>query len=138
MFGIALWCETESKLSVLASLLLDEIDQGTVDFIPNYDGSMEEPRLLPARLPFVLLNGASGIAVGMATNIPPHNLREVAAGAKWALENPNANQEELIEALLGIIKGPDFPTGATILGRKGIEEAYRTGRGSITARNRQR
>jgi DNA gyrase subunit A len=125
---------TECRMAPLAMEMVRDIDEETVDFQDNYDGRTQEPTVLPSRFPNLLVNGSIGIAVGMATNIPPHNLREVAAGAKWALENPNANQEELIEALLGIIKGPDFPTGATILGRKGIEEAYRTGRGSITQR----
>ena len=100
----------------------------------NYDGSHTEPAQLPARLPIVLLNGASGIAVGMATEIPPHNLREVASGVMWALEHPTAPREELLEALLERVKGPDFPTGALIVGRRGIEDTYRTGRGSITMR----
>ena len=93
-----------------------------------------EPTVLPSRIPNLLINGSIGIAVGMATNIPPHNLREVAAGAEWYLKNPEATDDELLAALIERIKGPDFPTGATILGRKGIEEAYRTGRGSITQR----
>ena len=125
---------TECRMAPLAMEMVRDIDEETVDFQDNYDGRTQEPTVLPSRFPNLLVNGSIGIAVGMATNIPPHNLREVAAGAKWALENPNASQEELLEALLGIIKGPDFPTGATILGRKGIEEAYRTGRGSITQR----
>ena len=125
---------TECRMAPLAMEMVRDIDEETVDFQDNYDGRTQEPTVLPSRFPNLLVNGSIGIAVGMATNIPPHNLREVAAGAKWALENPNASQEELIEALLGLIKGPDFPTGATILGRKGIEEAYRTGRGSITQR----
>jgi DNA gyrase subunit A len=125
---------TECRMAPLAMEMVRDIDEETVDFQDNYDGRTQEPTVLPSRFPNLLVNGSIGIAVGMATNIPPHNLREVASGAKWALENPNATQEELIEALLGIIKGPDFPTGATILGRKGIEEAYRTGRGSITQR----
>jgi DNA gyrase subunit A len=125
---------TECRMAPLAMEMVRDIDEETVDFQDNYDGRTQEPTVLPSRFPNLLVNGSIGIAVGMATNIPPHNLREVAAGAKWALENPEATQEELIEALLGLIKGPDFPTGATILGRKGIEEAYRTGRGSITQR----
>ena len=125
---------TECRMAPLAMEMVRDIDEETVDFQDNYDGRTQEPTVLPSRFPNLLVNGSIGIAVGMATNIPPHNLREVAAGARWALENPTATQEELIEALLGIIKGPDFPTGATILGRKGIEEAYRTGRGSITQR----
>ncbi|MSZ95752.1 MAG: DNA gyrase subunit A, partial [Actinobacteria bacterium] len=125
---------TECRMAPLAMEMVRDIDEETVDFQDNYDGRTQEPTVLPSRFPNLLVNGSIGIAVGMATNIPPHNLREVAAGAKWALENPTATQEELLEALLGLIKGPDFPTGATILGRKGIEEAYRTGRGSITQR----
>lgn len=125
---------TECRMAPLAMEMVRDIDEETVDFQDNYDGRTQEPTVLPSRFPNLLVNGSIGIAVGMATNIPPHNLREVAAGAKWALEHPNATQEELLEALLGLIKGPDFPTGATILGRKGIEEAYRTGRGSITQR----
>ncbi|MEY4451691.1 MAG: hypothetical protein RLZZ380_812 [Actinomycetota bacterium] len=125
---------TECRMAPLAMEMVRDIDEETVDFQDNYDGRTQEPTVLPSRFPNLLVNGSIGIAVGMATNIPPHNLREVAAGAKWALEHPNASQEELLEALLGLIKGPDFPTGATILGRKGIEEAYRTGRGSITQR----
>ncbi|MFM2024552.1 MAG: hypothetical protein RLZZ56_565, partial [Actinomycetota bacterium] len=125
---------TECRMAPLAMEMVRDIDEETVDFQDNYDGRTKEPTVLPSRFPNLLVNGSIGIAVGMATNIPPHNLREVAAGAKWALEHPNASQEELLEALLGLIKGPDFPTGATILGRKGIEEAYRTGRGSITQR----
>src|SRR5690606_31509784 len=98
------------------------------------DGRTQEPVVLPARFPNLLVNGSAGIAVGMATNIPPHNLREVAAGVQWYLDNPEATREELLEALIERISGPDFPTGAQILGRRGIEEAYRTGRGSITMR----
>jgi len=125
---------TECRMAPLAMEMVRDIDEETVDFQDNYDGRTQEPTVLPSRFPNLLVNGSIGIAVGMATNIPPHNLREVAAGAKWALEHPEATREELLEALLKEIKGPDFPTGATILGRKGIEEAYRTGRGSITQR----
>jgi len=110
------------------------IDKDTVDFLPNYDGKTQEPTVLPARFPNLLCNGSSGIAVGMATNIPPHNMREVAEGVHWALDHPDASREELLDNLIRIIKGPDFPTGATILGHKGIEQAYRTGRGLITMR----
>jgi DNA gyrase subunit A len=110
------------------------IDEETVDFQPNYDGRSEEPVVLPARIPNLLVNGSAGIAVGMATNIPPHNLREVAEGAQWALEHPDATREELQDALIERIKGPDFPNGALIVGRQGIEQAYRTGRGSVTQR----
>ncbi|WP_284976931.1 DNA gyrase subunit A [Arthrobacter sp. efr-133-TYG-104] len=125
---------TETKMAQLAMEMVRDIDEETVDFQDNYDGKNQEPTILPARFPNLLVNGSSGIAVGMATNIPPHNLREVAEGVQWALENPTATREELLEALLVRIKGPDFPTGATILGHKGIEDAYRTGRGSITMR----
>lgn len=125
---------TECKMAQIAMEMVRDIDKDTVDFQDNYDGRTQEPAVLPARFPNLLVNGSAGIAVGMATNIPPHNLREVAEGAKWFLENPQATRDELQEALIRIIKGPDFPTGATILGHKGIEEAYRTGRGSITMR----
>ena len=114
--------------------LVRDIDKDTVDFVPNYDGKTQEPTVLPARFPNLLVNGSSGIAVGMATNIPPHNMREVADGVHWALDHPEATREELLDALIERIKGPDFPTGATILGHKGIEQAYRTGRGLITMR----
>jgi len=125
---------TECKLAPLAMEMLRDIDEETVDFQPNYDGRSQEPTVLPARFPNLLVNGSSGIAVGMATNIPMHNLREVAEGAQWYLQNPEATPAELLEALLERIKGPDFPTGALVVGRKGIEEAYRTGRGSIIMR----
>ena len=125
---------TETKMAPLALEMVRDIDEDTVDFQDNYDGRTQEPTVLPSRIPNLLINGSIGIAVGMATNIPPHNLREVADGAQWYLKNPEATNEELLEALIERIKGPDFPTGAHILGRKGIEEAYRTGRGSITMR----
>ncbi|WP_156372265.1 DNA gyrase subunit A [Arthrobacter sp. Leaf337] len=125
---------TETKMAPLAMEMVRDIDEETVDFQDNYDGKNQEPTILPARFPNLLVNGSSGIAVGMATNIPPHNLREVADGVQWYLANPTASREELLEELLLRIKGPDFPTGATILGHKGIEDAYRTGRGSITMR----
>ncbi|MBC9958022.1 DNA gyrase subunit A [Yimella sp. cx-51] len=125
---------TECKMAPLAMELVRDIDQNTVDFEPNYDGKTMQPTVLPARFPNLLVNGSAGIAVGMATQIPPHNLGEVAAGATWLLDNPEASREELLERLLEIIPGPDFPTGALILGKKGIEDAYRTGRGSITMR----
>ncbi|WP_042374287.1 DNA gyrase subunit A [Streptacidiphilus neutrinimicus] len=125
---------TECRMMPLAMEMMRDIDEETVDFSPNYDGRSQEPNVLPARIPNLLVNGATGIAVGMATNIPPHNLREVASGALWYLANPEASNEELLEALIERIKGPDFPTGALIVGRRGIEEAYRTGRGSITMR----
>lgn len=125
---------TECKMAPLSLEMVRDIEEDTVDFQDNYDGRNQEPVYLPARFPNLLVNGSAGIAVGMATNIPPHNLREVVAGAQWLLSHPDATNEEALEALLGIIKGPDFPNGATILGRKGIEDAYRTGRGSITQR----
>ncbi|MEX2289216.1 MAG: DNA gyrase subunit A [Mycobacteriales bacterium] len=125
---------TECRLAPLAMEMLREIDQETVDFAPNYDGRSQEPTILPSRIPNLLVNGSSGIAVGMATNIPPHNLREVAAGVQWYLESPQATSEELLDALLARVQGPDFPTGGLIVGRSGIEEAYRTGRGSVRMR----
>ncbi|MDO9396475.1 MAG: DNA gyrase subunit A, partial [Herbiconiux sp.] len=125
---------TETKMAPLALEMVRDIQEETVDFQDNYDGQTQEPTVLPARFPNLLVNGSVGIAVGMATNIPPHNLREVAAGAIWYLQNPEADREELLEALMQRIKGPDFPTGAQVLGVKGIQDAYRTGRGSITMR----
>jgi DNA gyrase subunit A len=125
---------TECKMAPLAMEMVRDIDEDTVDFQDNYDGRTQEPTVLPSRFPNLLVNGSAGIAVGMATNIPPHNLREVAEGVRWHLDNPEATKEELLAALLTRVKGPDFPTGATILGHRGIEEAYRTGRGSITMR----
>ena len=125
---------TECRMMPLAMEMVRDIDKDTVDFVPNYDGRTQEPTVLPARFPNLLANGSSGIAVGMATNIPPHNMRELAEGVHWTLDHPEASREELLNALIGIIKGPDFPTGATILGHKGIEQAYRTGRGLITMR----
>lgn len=125
---------TETKMAPLALEMVRDIEEETVDFEDNYDGQTQEPTVLPARFPNLLVNGSVGIAVGMATNIPPHNLREVADGALWALDHPEATAEELQEALIQRIKGPDFPTGAQILGTRGIIDAYRTGRGSITMR----
>ena len=125
---------TECRMAPLAMEMVRDIDKDTVDFVPNYDGKTHEPTVLPSRFPNLLVNGSAGIAVGMATNIPPHNLREVADGVHWALDHPEASREELLNALIERIKGPDFPTGATILGHKGIEQAYRTGRGLITMR----
>ena len=125
---------TECKMAPLAMEMLRDIDEDSVDFQDNYDGRNQEPVILPSRFPNLLVNGSEGIAVGMATRIPPHNLREVARGAQWYLEHPDASREELLDALIERIPGPDFPTGATILGRRGIEDAYRTGRGSITQR----
>lgn len=125
---------TETKMSPLAMEMVRDIDEDTVNFQDNYDGRTQEPAVLPSRFPNLLVNGSVGIAVGMATNIPPHNLREVSAGALWHLANPDASREDLLDALMHRIKGPDFPTGAQILGVKGIHDAYRTGRGSITMR----
>src|SRR5919106_1447502 len=125
---------TECKMAPLAMEMVRDIDEETVDFSPNYDNRSAEPDVLPARFPNLLVNGSGGIAVGMATNIPPHNLREVAAGVQWYLEHPDADSDELLEALLERIKGPDFPTSALIVGTTGIEQAYRTGRGSVTMR----
>jgi DNA gyrase subunit A len=125
---------TECRLAPLAMEMLRDIDKETVDFRPNYDGRSAEPVVLPARFPNLLVNGSEGIAVGMATKIPPHNLREVNDGVQWYLENFEASDEDLLEALIQRIKGPDFPTSGQIVGRRGIQEAYRTGRGSITMR----
>jgi len=125
---------TECRMSTLAMEMVRDIDEDTVDFQDNYDGRTQEPVVLPSRIPNLLINGSIGIAVAMATNIPPHNLREVAEGAQWALANPDASKEELLAALMQRVKGPDFPTGATILGTQGIKDAYATGRGSITMR----
>lgn len=125
---------TETKMAPLALEMVRDIEEDTVDFTDNYDGQTQEPTVLPSRFPNLLVNGSVGIAVGMATNIPPHNLREVSAAALWALENPGLPREELLEGLIQRIPGPDFPTGAQILGTKGVQEAYRTGRGSITMR----
>jgi DNA gyrase subunit A len=125
---------TECRLDPLAMEMLRDIDKDTVDFRPNYDGRSAEPVVLPSRFPNLLVNGSEGIAVGMATKIPPHNLREVAAGAQWYLDNFEATDEELLDALMERVKGPDFPTAAQIVGRRGIRDAYTTGRGSITMR----
>lgn len=131
--GAAAMRYTEARLTKIASLLLDEIDEGTVDFIPNYDGSMQEPRLLPARLPFVLLNGASGIAVGMATEVPSHNLKEVASAAIALMKNPKISHDELMTH----VPGPDFPGGAQIISSHAeISQIYQTGRGSLKVRAR--
>jgi DNA gyrase subunit A len=125
---------TECRLAPLAMEMVRDIDQETVDFAPNYDGRTLEPLILPSRFPNLLVNGSAGIAVGMATNMPPHNLREVASGVQWYLEHPEATNEELLAELMQRISGPDFPTGALVVGRRGIEDAYRTGRGAITMR----
>ena len=125
---------TECKMAPLAMEMVRDIDEDTVDFTPNYDGRSEEPVILPSRFPNLLVNGSAGIAVGMATNIPPHNLREINEGVQWALRHPEATREELLDALLERVKGPDFPMGALIVGKQGIEQMYRTGRGSVTMR----
>ena len=125
---------TEAKLTPLAMEMLRDIEEDTVDFVDNYDGKTLEPTVLPSRIPNLLVNGGSGIAVGMATNIPPHNLREVAEAVYWALDNWEASEDETLAAVMQRIKGPDFPTKALILGTSGIEDAYRTGRGSIRMR----
>jgi DNA gyrase subunit A len=125
---------TEARLTPLAMEMLANIDEETVDFQANYDGKNQEPLVLPGRIPNLLLNGSAGIAVGMATNMPPHNLREVAAAVFWMLEHPNAEPEEALTACMERIKGPDFPTHGLIVGREGIDDAYRTGRGSVRMR----
>jgi len=127
---------TEAKLQRLADDLMADLDKETVDFVPNYDETTEEPTVLPAPYPNLLVNGSSGIAVGMATNIPPHNLREVINGVVWVAENPDVAREEKQSALLGFVSGPDFPTAGFIVGRAGIVQAYRTGRGSVLMRAR--
>ncbi|MFJ5107341.1 MULTISPECIES: DNA gyrase subunit A [unclassified Glutamicibacter] len=132
--GAAAQRYTETKMAPLAMEMVRDINENTVDFQDNYDGKNQEPTVLPARFPNLLVNGSSGIAVGMATNIPPHNLREVAEGVQWYLKNPEVSREELLAELMLRVKGPDFPSGAMILGTKGIADAYRTGRGSITMR----
>ncbi|MFM8531348.1 MAG: DNA gyrase subunit A, partial [Ilumatobacteraceae bacterium] len=125
---------TECRMAPLAMQMVRDIDEETVDFAPNYDGRTLEPVVLPSRFPNLLVNGSAGIAVGMATNIPPHNLREVASGVQWMLDNPEASREEAMAALLERVSGPDFPTGGLIVGRRGVEDALRTGRGAITMR----
>src|SRR5688572_13378737 len=127
---------TEARLSKLAMELVRDIDEETVDFAPNYDGYEQEPTVLPARFPNLLVNGSSGIAVGMATNIPPHNLGEVIDAAVDVLENPELSEDKnkMLKAVMKHIKGPDFPTGGLILGKQGINDAYTTGRGSVKMR----
>jgi len=125
---------TECRLAPLTMAMLQDIREDTVDFTPNYDGRSEEPVVLPSRLPNLLVNGSEGIAVGMATRIPPHNLREIAAAVQWCLSHPDADEETTLAELLKIVKGPDFPTHGLIVGTQGIQDAYRTGRGSIRMR----
>ena len=125
---------TECKLDPLAMEMLRDIDEDTVDFVPNYDGRAQEPTILPSRVPNLLINGSDGIAVGMATKIPPHSLREIAAAVQWCLANPGADEAATLDQLIGIVKGPDFPTAGLIVGTTAIQEAYRTGRGSIRMR----
>jgi DNA gyrase subunit A len=125
---------TEARLAPLAMEMMRDIDEDTVNFSPNYDGRSQEPDVLPARFPNLLVNGSAGIAVGMATNIPPHNLREIGEAVIYSLEHPDMPAADLLNHLLTVVKGPDFPTKALIVGRGGIEDAYRTGRGSVTMR----
>ncbi|MGW5576131.1 intein-containing DNA gyrase subunit A [Micromonospora chokoriensis] len=125
---------TECKLDPLAMEMMRDIDEDTVDMQDNYDGRAKEPTILPSRIPNLLVNGSEGIAVGMATKIPPHNLREIGAAVQWCLEHPEEDEETTLEALLGIVKGPDFPTHGLIVGTTAIQDAYRTGRGSIRMR----
>ncbi len=128
--GAAAMRYTESRLTAIADELLADIDKNTVDYQPNYDASMQEPKVLPARLPNLLINGSAGIAVGMATNIPPHNLGEICEAISFVIDNPEASVDDLIQ----IVHGPDFPTGGTILGTEGIRAAYATGRGRVVIR----
>ena len=121
---------TEVRMARIAELMLQDIDKDTVDFVPNYDESLKEPSVLPSKFPELLVNGTSGIAVGMATNIPPHNMSEVIDGVLMLIDNPDASVEELMT----VIKGPDFPTGGLIMGTTGIRDAYTTGRGSVKMR----
>src|SRR5436305_904657 len=121
---------TEAKMAAIADELLRDIDKDTVDFVPNYDNQTTEPTVFPARLPNLLLNGSTGIAVGMATNIPPHNLNEICDAIAYVIDNPECS----VDDLLNIVQGPDFPTGGTILGREGIRAAYATGRGRVVIR----
>ena len=125
---------TEARLAPIAMEMMRDIDEDTVNFSPNYDGRSQEPDVLPSRFPNLLVNGSAGIAVGMATNIPPHNLREIGEAVIYALEHPEMAAPDLLNHMLTIVKGPDFPTKALIVGRGGIEDAYRTGRGSVTMR----
>ena len=128
--GAAAYRYTEARMSKISEVMLTDIEKDTVDFTPNFDGRLQEPSVLPAKIPALLVNGSSGIAVGMATNIPPHNLGEVIDGVNAMIDNPDISDEELMK----IIKGPDFPTEGLILGREGIKDAYTTGRGKIVVR----
>ena len=134
--GAAAMRYTECKMTPLAMEMVRDIEKNTVDFQPNYDGKTQEPVVLPSRVPSLLINGSSGIAVGMATKMPPHNLREVAEAVYWMLEHPDATEEESLEACMARINGPDFPTAGFIVGDQGIKDAYRTGRGSIRMRGK--
>src|SRR6187397_1803713 len=125
---------TEARMSRLTHELMADIDKDTVDFQPNYDEKELEPTVMPTRVPNLLVNGSAGIAVGMATNIPPHNLREVAAAVQWCLSNPDVDEATTLDELIKLVKGPDFPTHGLIVGTQAIEDAYRTGRGSIRMR----
>ena len=134
-YGAAASRYTEARMSKITAAMLADIDKDTVDFVPNYDENEKEPVVLPSRIPNILLNGATGIAVGMATNIPPHNLGEVIDGCVLMIDNKIKGEDTDVEDLMEYIKGPDFPTGATILGKSGIRAAYRTGRGKIIVRS---
>ena len=134
-YGAAASRYTEARMSKITAAMLADIDKNTVDFVPNYDENEKEPVVLPSRIPNLLLNGATGIAVGMATNIPPHNLGEVIDGVVLMIDNKKEGRDTEIEDLMEYIKGPDFPTGATILGKSGIRAAYKTGRGKIIVRS---
>ena len=125
---------TEARLSKISMEMLADINKNTVDFVPNFDETEKEPTVLPARIPNLLVNGTTGIAVGMATNMPPHNLREIISACVRMIDDKIEGNETTIDDLMTIVKGPDFPTGAMILGRRGIEDAYRTGRGKIIVR----
>jgi DNA gyrase subunit A len=132
--GAAAMRYTEARLSKISMQMIEDINKDTVDFVPNFDETEQEPTVLPSRFPNLLVNGTTGIAVGMATNIPPHNLREVIGAVVRLIDNDIAEKETTIEELMGIVKGPDFPTGGVIIGTSGISEAYRTGRGKIKVR----
>ena len=135
-YGAAASRYTEARMSKITAEMLADIEKDTVDFVPNYDENEKEPTVLPSRIPNLLVNGSSGIAVGMATNIPPHNLGEVIDGIVCMIDNKIEGRETDVEELMQYIKGPDFPTGANILGKSGIRAAYRTGRGKIIVRSK--